>query len=54
MDRYDKIAAYSRVLDQVGTLRDMIANEEDDGLDSFAFTKIDEAYWALEDARSKV
>ncbi len=56
MDRYDKIAAYSRVIDQVDALRDVEANEDVDGvngMDSFAFKKLDEAYQALEDARDK-
>ncbi len=52
MDRYDKIAAYSRIMDQVDTLRDAEANE--DGMDSFVFAKLDEAYQALEEARDKV
>lgn len=50
MDQYDKIAAYSRILDQVDALRDVEANENMNG---FAFTKLDEAYQALEDARDK-
>ena len=57
MDRYDKIAAYSRVMDKVDALRDVEANEDRDGvngMDSFAFKKIDEAYQLLEDARDKV
>jgi hypothetical protein len=51
MDRYDKIAAYSRILDQIDSLRDVEANEEIDG---FAFTKLDEAHQSLEDARDRV
>ena len=51
MDRYDKIAAYSRIMDQIDSLRDVEANEDMDG---FAFTKLDEAYQVLEDARDKV
>ena len=54
MDRYDKIAAYSRVMDQVDALRDVEANEGVDGMDSFAFRQLDKAYQLLEDTRSKV
>lgn len=57
MDRYDKIAAYSRVMDQVDALRDVEGNEDVDGvngMDSFAFKKVDKAYQLLEDARDKV
>ncbi len=51
MDRYDKIAAYSRIMDQVDALRDVEANE--DGMDCFAAVKLNEAYEALEDAKDK-
>ena len=51
MDRYDVIASYSRIMDQVDVLRDVEANEN--GLNSFAFAKLNEAYEALEDARDK-
>ena len=48
MDRYDKIAAYSRIMDQIDIMRDVEANEDIDGL---AFAKLDKAYQALEDVR---
>ncbi len=52
MDRYDKIAAYSRIMGQVDALRDEEANEG--SMDSFVFTKLDESYQALENARDRV
>ena len=51
MTRNDKLAAYANAMDLVDSLRDEEANEDMDG---FAFTKLDEAYQALEDAQDKV
>ncbi len=48
MDQYDRLAAYSRIMDSVDSLRDIEINED---MDSLAFQKLDDAFQALEDAK---
>ncbi len=54
MDKYDKIAAYSRVIDQVEALQELKANEVNEDTCPSIVTKLDEACAALEDARDAI
>ena len=51
MDRYDRIAAYSRVMGLLDGLMDTEANEN---VESATFEKLEQAYQIMEEAKDTI